>query len=108
MSGPPLTSYNGATSLGADDIAGCVRLYGAAGGGPGPGPGPDTQAPTVPANLAASAASSTSISLTWSASTDNVGVMNYKVFQSGTLLGTVARPGASVAGPAPGLIDSFT
>ena len=33
MSGPPLTSYSGATMLGSDDIAGCVHLYGAPGGG---------------------------------------------------------------------------
>ncbi len=40
---------------------------------------PDTQAPTPPSNLTASAASSSQIDLTWTASTDNVGVVNYRV-----------------------------
>ena len=39
--------------------------------------GGDTQAPTAPANLSASASSSTQIGLTWTASTDNVGVTGY-------------------------------
>ena len=39
----------------------------------------DTQAPTRPTNLAATAASSTQINLTWTASTDNVGVTGYRV-----------------------------
>ncbi len=39
----------------------------------------DTTAPSVPGNLAASAASSTQINLSWSASTDNVGVTGYQV-----------------------------
>jgi chitodextrinase len=39
----------------------------------------DTTAPTAPANLTASAASSTQINLSWTASTDNVGVTGYRV-----------------------------
>jgi fibronectin type 3 domain-containing protein len=38
---------------------------------------PDTQPPTAPSNLVATAASSTQINLTWTASTDNVGVTGY-------------------------------
>jgi chitodextrinase len=40
---------------------------------------PDTQAPTAPSNLQTSVVSSSSIDLTWTASTDNVGVTGYKV-----------------------------
>jgi chitodextrinase len=40
---------------------------------------PDTQPPTAPSNLTASAFSSTQINLSWTASTDNVGVTGYKV-----------------------------
>lgn len=40
---------------------------------------PDTQAPTVPTGLAAAAASTTQVNLTWAASTDNVGVTGYRV-----------------------------
>jgi chitodextrinase len=40
---------------------------------------PDTQPPTAPTNLAANPISSVQINLTWTASTDNVGVTGYKV-----------------------------
>jgi chitinase len=105
MSGPPLSSYDGLTTLGADDIAGCVHLYGAAGGS---GPPPDTQAPSVPTGLAATAVSTTQINLAWNASTDNVGVTGYKVFNGGTQIGTVTGAGASVTGLSQGTLYSFT
>ena len=38
---------------------------------------PDTQAPTAPSNLMATAISGSQINLTWTASTDNVGVTGY-------------------------------
>jgi hypothetical protein len=40
---------------------------------------PDTEAPTVPANLVATAAGSFQVDLTWNPSTDNVGVTGYIV-----------------------------
>jgi hypothetical protein len=43
---------------------------------------PDTNAPTVPANLAASALGPQQINLNWTASTDNVGVVGYLVERS--------------------------
>lgn len=60
----------------------------------------DTDAPTVPANLAASSITATGLTLTWDASTDNVGVTEYEVQQrlaSGVngdyvTIGTVAAP----------------
>jgi chitodextrinase len=45
--------------------------------------GPDTQNPTMPGNLRATATSATSVSLTWTASTDNVGVAGYRVYRDG-------------------------
>ncbi len=41
--------------------------------------GPDTTPPTVPGNLTATATSATQIDLSWTASTDNVGVTGYRV-----------------------------
>ncbi|HET8966925.1 MAG TPA: fibronectin type III domain-containing protein, partial [Candidatus Acidoferrum sp.] len=41
--------------------------------------GADTQAPTAPSGLAATASSSSQIGLTWTASTDNVGVTGYRI-----------------------------
>ncbi len=40
---------------------------------------PDTTPPTAPSNLTATAASSTQINLSWTASTDNVGVTGYQI-----------------------------
>jgi len=44
---------------------------------------PDTQPPTVPSGLAASVSGAT-VALTWTASTDDVGVLRYDVFRSTT------------------------
>jgi chitodextrinase len=51
---------------------------------------PDTEAPTVPSNLTATAASSTQINLSWSASTDNVAVTGYRIYRGGAYLTSVA------------------
>jgi chitodextrinase len=42
-------------------------------------PPPDTTPPTAPSNLTATAVSSSQVDLTWTASTDNVGVASYRV-----------------------------
>jgi hypothetical protein len=42
----------------------------------------DAQAPTVPLNFVSTGKTSTSISLSWSASTDNVGVTGYQILNS--------------------------
>lgn len=54
------------------------------------GPAPDTSPPTAPSGLAATAQSSGQVNLSWTASTDNVGVTGYKVYRDGTLIGTTA------------------
>ena len=46
----------------------------------------DTSAPTDPANLAAGNITQTSFNLTWSASTDNVGVSGYDIYMGNTLM----------------------
>jgi chitodextrinase len=55
-------------------LSGCAGLIGSSSA-----PKPDTTPPTAPANLTATAALATSISLAWTASTDNVGVVEYKM-----------------------------
>ena len=50
----------------------------------------DTQSPTVPAGLSAQAISSSQINLSWTASTDNVGVTGYRIYRNGALIGTSA------------------
>jgi hypothetical protein len=49
---------------------------------------PDTQAPSVPTNLAGIAISTTQVSLTWTASTDNVAVAGYRIYRNGAAVGT--------------------
>ncbi|WP_320069118.1 discoidin domain-containing protein [Micromonospora sp. RTGN7] len=58
------------------------ELYGPAAG--------DTQAPSAPANLAYTQPASGQIRLTWTASTDNVGVTGYDVYANNALRGSVA------------------
>ncbi|NOQ23957.1 MAG: T9SS type A sorting domain-containing protein [Bacteroidales bacterium] len=50
----------------------------------------DTEAPTVPAGLASSNVTSTSATISWNASTDNVGVTAYEVYKDGVLDATVS------------------
>ena len=52
-------------------------------------PAPDVTAPATPAGLTAQAVSSSQINLSWSASTDNVGVTGYRVYRGGALLVTL-------------------
>ena len=58
----------------------------------------DTVPPTVPTNLTATAISSTQINLTWTASTDNVGVTGYQIFRNGVQVGTSATNSYSDTG----------
>jgi chitodextrinase len=48
----------------------------------------DSAPPTTPTGLVATATSGTSVSLSWNASTDNVGVTGYAVYGNGHLVGT--------------------
>jgi len=57
----------------------------------------DTQAPSVPTTLASSAITVNSFTLTWTASTDNVGVTSYEVFKAGTSIGTTTSTSINVA-----------
>ncbi|MEA5361097.1 CARDB domain-containing protein [Amycolatopsis sp., V23-08] len=52
--------------------------------------GGDTQPPSAPGNLAYTAPASGQLRLTWSASTDNIGVTGYDVYANNALRGSVA------------------
>ena len=58
----------------------------------------DTQPPTTPTGFAYSNLTETSVSLSWNASTDNVGVTGYDVYMNGSLKGTVTQTSASITG----------
>ena len=70
--------------------------------------GADVQAPTTPTNLAASGTTSSSTNLTWTASTDNVGVTGYDVYQGATLLTNVKVTSYTVTGLTPSTAYSFS
>jgi len=50
--------------------------------------GGDSQAPSVPTGLRTTSVGSTTVTLAWTASTDNVGVTGYRVFRGATQVGT--------------------
>ncbi len=58
----------------------------------------DTQAPTAPTALAASNVTETTLTLNWTASTDNVGVTGYDVYQGSTNIGSVTGTTSEVSG----------
>ena len=70
--------------------------------------GGDTQAPTAPTNLTASNVTDSTADLSWNASTDNVGVTGYEVFEGGISIGTVAGTSAGITGLLPNSSYSFT
>ncbi|MDD3179012.1 MAG: fibronectin type III domain-containing protein [Opitutaceae bacterium] len=58
----------------------------------------DITPPSVPNGLQAGSVTTSSFTLSWNASTDNVGVTAYEVSRSGTSLGTTAGTSMSVTG----------
>ena len=63
----------------------------------------DTTAPSTPTGLSGSA-SGTSVTLTWTAATDNVGVRGYDVYRDGTKVGSVT--GTATVPPNTTFVDS--
>jgi len=70
-------------------------------------PGDDTQAPTEPVNLSASNITETSFTLSWNASTDNIGVVGYDVYQDGSIVSTVTETSANISGLTAGTTFSY-
>jgi len=59
---------------------------------------PDTEAPTDPTNLIASNITPTTATLSWTASTDNVGVAQYTISIDGNVVGTSNNTNFNVSG----------
>ncbi|MGV8814827.1 MAG: fibronectin type III domain-containing protein [Gelidibacter sp.] len=71
--------------------------------------GGDTQAPTAPSNLTASGTTNTTTNLSWTTSTDNVGVTGYTILRNGTSVGTTTgATNFNVTGLTQGTAYSFT
>src|SRR5581483_2709204 len=69
---------------------------------------PDTTAPSIPANLTGTATSTSQINLTWTASTDNVGVVGYRINRNGTQVATSGTATFSDTNLAPATAYSYT
>lgn len=96
-SGSTYTAIQPHTSLVGWEPPNVPALWQFVAGGGGGGT-TDTQAPTMPTNLAVTGTTSSSVSLSWTASTDNVGVTGYDVYQGTSKVMTVAGTTATVTG----------
>lgn len=67
----------------------------------------DSIAPSVPAGLAATV-NAAAINLVWSASTDNVGVVGYRIYKNGTELGVSATTSITDTAVVKGVSYSYT
>jgi endonuclease I len=68
----------------------------------------DSQAPTAATNLIASGTTDTSTTLSWNASTDNVGVTGYEVYQGTTLKGSSTGTSFTMTGLTASTTYSFS
>ncbi|WP_339290476.1 PQQ-dependent sugar dehydrogenase [Paenibacillus sp. FSL W8-0187] len=68
----------------------------------------DTQAPTAPTELESSSKTSSSVHLTWTASTDDVGVYEYDIYKNGSLAGSTSVTSFKVTGLTANTTYSFT
>src|SRR3989454_1279721 len=69
---------------------------------------PDITPPSVPTNLSASAVSSSQINLSWTASTDNVGVSGYQIYRGASQIATTSLTSYSDTGLSPATTYSYT
>jgi hypothetical protein len=110
--------YNGTVAAGASTSFGFLVAGGSgtptnctvngascAGGGGGGG---DTTPPSAPTGVKVTGTTSSSVSLAWNASTDNIGVTGYDVYRGGTLATSVTGTSATVGGLAASTTYSFT
>src|SRR6266542_219952 len=70
--------------------------------------GGDTSPPTAPANLTVTGKTSSSVSLSWTASTDNVGVTAYDLYNATTLATSVTTTAATITGLSPSTTSTST
>ncbi|WP_106791349.1 M14 family zinc carboxypeptidase [Aquimarina sp. Aq78] len=69
---------------------------------------PDTEAPSVPTGLTTSSVTSSTIGLSWNASTDNIGVSGYEIYQGATLVTTATSTSYTVTGLTPNTTYTFS
>lgn len=67
----------------------------------------DTSPPSIPSNLIASNITETSLNLSWNASSDNIGIQTYIIFQNGTNLVSNATTSRVISGLQPNTNYTF-
>ncbi|MFD4673933.1 discoidin domain-containing protein [Lentzea sp. NPDC058450] len=115
-----LTGQNGGVDETALSASGrYVRIYGTKRGTTygysmfglevwGTNPNGDNTAPTAPSGLTATGTTSSSVSLQWTAATDNVGVTGYDVLRNGSVVGTPTGTSFTDSGLASGTAFTYT
>jgi chitodextrinase len=68
---------------------------------------PDTTPPSAPSNLTVTATTKTSVSLAWTAASDNVGVRAYTLYRNGMPVGPTTDTTATIGGLSCGTTDEF-
>ena len=68
----------------------------------------DVSPPTTPANVTANALSYSEIAVSWSASTDDVGVTGYQVYRDATLVASASGTSVTVNGMSGGVLYAFS
>jgi hypothetical protein len=96
------TTPTTATVSGASMNIDWVAVYNKA-----PGGGGDTTPPSAPTGLAASGTTSSSTTLSWGASTDNVGVTGYDIIRNGATVATVTGTSTTQSGLAASTAYTF-
>ncbi|MDM7853330.1 glycoside hydrolase family 6 protein [Cellulomonas alba] len=84
-----------------------TNAYPAIGGSTNPPPS-DTTAPSAPTNLKAGTITSSSVALSWTASTDDTGVAGYDVYSGSTKVASSTTTSATVTGLSAATAYSFT
>jgi hypothetical protein len=95
-------------TLGNTDSADYLITFNISSGGGGGGSSGDYSPPSVPQNLTATAVSSSEIDLTWTASTDNVGVTGYRLYRNSSLLTSTSTVSYADTGLSPETSYSYT
>ena len=68
----------------------------------------DTIAPTAPSSLTVDSATSSTVSLSWTEATDNIGVTGYEVYRDGVKIGTSTTTSYTDSGLTPQTAYSYT
>ncbi|WP_432170290.1 glycoside hydrolase family 6 protein [Streptomyces sp. 1222.5] len=85
-----------------------ANAYPPVGGSGGGGTGGDTKAPTAPTGLTVSATAADSVSLIWTAATDDTGVAGYDVYRDGVKAGTATGTSYTDQGLSPATTYRYT